>query len=296
MKFRKNIILIIAALFITVGLLAFSDINSSAAAKEVTNCNKWHTVLKGESLRSIAKKYDLNWRYLVEINDLMKSEGITPGQKLCVSVASKSVTKPQPVSGTLSKNIYATSVKEDLNVTLVGKNLVPSNRYSIYLSNFKSKFPVSFLVGTITTDKDGAFKGTYNLPKKLYDVVKIRVTITNNKGDSLANWFFNATYEGNTGGIGAPTLSFVFESVKKNDSVKIKISNLPANTTFEVRMGKAGSQGENGILVGTINDPKGGSKVFTFEIPDELQGKSKLDLRIEQKTLGIVVYQTFENK
>ena len=295
MKIRKNCFLIIAALIIATGLMAVAGTNSSAAATQVTNCKKWHTVQKGETLKSIAQIYDVRWWYLYNLNGLKNPNKITPGQELCVSTTGNPAS-PTPISASPSSKVYAASVKEDQTVSLVGKDLAPLSRYTIYLSNFKAKYPVNYLVGTVTTSQDGTFKATYKIPSKLHDVVKIRITATNNLGDAVTNWFFNGTYESNTGGIGSPTMSFVVQSVDKDSKVKIKISNLRPNTTFKVYMGKAGSQGVNGILVGTIKDSSGGTKTYSFEIPSKLHGKSKLDLRVENEILEIVAYQTFENK
>ena len=294
MKIHKKFLLIIAALIVATGLMAVANTNSLAAT-EVTNCNKWHTVQKGETLKSIAQTYDVTWWYLFNINGLKNPNKITPGQVLCVAT-SGNPAKPTPISSSLSSKVYASSVKEDQTVTVAGKSLTPLTRYSIYLSNFKAKYPVSYLVGTVTTSQDGTFKATYKIPSKLHDVVKIRITATNNLGEAISNWFFNGTYESNTGGVDTPTMSFVIQSVDKDSKVTIKISNLRANTTFKVYMGKAGSQGENGILVGTIKDSSGGTKSYSFKIPDQLQGKSKLDLRVENEILDIVAYKTFENK
>ena len=229
MKAHKRLLLIVVAVLTAVTLIAATGTQPAVAAKEVKDCNKWHTVQKGEYLKSIAKQYGVTWQVLVEINGLKNPNKIFPGQKLCVSTTSKPAPTqiPIPVSGSLSGNIYASSAKEDLTVTLVGKSLIPYSTYTLYLSNFKAKNPVYYLAGTATADKAGAFSATCNIPKKLYDVVKIKVIATNNRGSSATNWFFNATYDGNTGGIGAPTLNFVIESVKKDGTVKIKTSNLP---------------------------------------------------------------------
>jgi hypothetical protein len=77
--------------------------------------------------------------------------------------------------------------------------------------------------------------------------------------------------------------------------VKIKTSNLPANVSFNVYMGKSGSKGVNGTLVGTLRDEDGGTIRATYDIPSELHGKSKIDIRLENKQLGISYYLTFEN-
>lgn len=203
----------------------------------------------------------------------------------------------QPVQAASSAvRVYATSVQEDKYVTLAGNSLVVNTRYSVYLGKGKSTGTSgSVLVGSVVTDARGAFSKTFRIPGKLVDVQKINIFITNGKHDTASNWFINASASGNTGGSGGPAFSFSISSVKPGTSVKIKTSNLPANVTFDVLIGKAGSQGVKGVKVGTLVDEDGGSVKFTFEIPDALEGKSQLDIRIENKKLGIVAYQTFDN-
>jgi hypothetical protein len=191
--------------------------------------------------------------------------------------------------------VRATSVQEDKYVTLAGSNLVVNTRYSIYLSKTKTYSSKSILVGSVTTDAKGAFTKTFRIPGKLVDVVRINIYITNGRNDTASNWFINASSSNNTGGESAAPFSFTVTSVKRDTTVKIKTSNLPPNVTFTVYIGKAGSQAVKGVKVGTLVDEDGGSVKFTFEIPDSLEGKKQLDIRIENKKLGIVVYKTFDN-
>ena len=49
------------------------------------------------------------------------------------------------------------------------------------------------------------------------------------------------------------------------------------------------------LMVGTLRDEDGGTVRATFDIPSELHGKSNIDIRLENKQLGISYYLTFEN-
>ena len=295
LKKLSPILIVVLMLF---GMMAATT-PSAAAAESVPGCKQWHTVQSGEYLTKIANLYNTTWLALVEINDLEDPNLIFVGQILCVSVAN-ATTPTTPAkdlpNSTSSIRVYATSVKEDQTVTLQGKYLATSTSYTIYMSNFKANQPVNYWVGSVTTDKSGAFKVTYNLPKKMYDVTKIKVTIVNGTNDTASNWFYNITSDGNVGGVGSPTVSFTIVTVKENESVKIQTSNLPANVKFKVYMDKNGTKAEEGILVGTLSDSKGGTVTATFEIPEELWDRSKIDIRIESNTLEMSAYKTFENK
>jgi hypothetical protein len=277
-------------------LVGMISATPAAAAETVQGCKQWHVVQKGEYLSQIARLYNTTYQKLTEINKLENPNLIFTGQSLCVSVGETTTSPPSTLPNTgAGIRIYATSVKEDQSVNLQAKSLVADTTYNIYLSNYKSNQPVSYSVGTATADKDGAFKGTYNLPGKLSDVSLIKVMITNGKGDSASNWFYNMTTNGNTGGIGSPVLNFTIVSVNEGKTVKIQANNLLPNITYKVTMGRNGTMGVGGIKVGTLSTSKGGTVTATFDIPEDLVNRSKIDLRVENNPFEIVAYQTFNN-
>lgn len=296
MSAQKKLSLFLIALAILLGMTATSAVPAAAAVI----CTHWHTVERGEYLVMIARMYNTDWRSLAELNALDNPSRIYPGQKLCVSEGQSSgggaippVTTPLPGYGL---RVYALSVEEDEFVTLRGKSLWANARYSVSFSRTGNKTNSSILVGSAYTDKNGAFTATYAIPKELVDVARIDVRIENGRSDVAANWFINATANGNTGGEGSPAFSFSLVTVREDEWVKIKTSNLPPHITFNALMSKADKKGTDGILVGSLRDKDGGSLRATFEIPTDLQGRSKIDLRLENKALGIYYYLTIENK
>ncbi|MCB8968131.1 MAG: hypothetical protein H6660_14700 [Ardenticatenaceae bacterium] len=76
-----------------------------------------------------------------------------------------------------------------------------------------------------------------------------------------------------------PTISIV--AVDSDKSVNIQTYNYPPNQTFTVRMGKMGTQGVNGAVVGTLTSGAGGSLTASFPIPDSLKGESQIAVRLE---------------
>lgn len=296
MKLEKKVSIILFSLMMAFSLVATSFGPAFAASEPATSCKQWYTVERGDYLVKIARAFDTDWRTLAEINNLKSPYNIYAGNKLCVSTENTGSSNSGNPPSTGSKGqVAALSVEEDRTVTLQGKYLAVNSRYSVYLSKFGTYPSGAYFVGSVTSDKLGGFKATYNLPKKLVDVAKIGVNIVSAGGSSTSNWFINATADGNTGGVGMSTLSLSLQSVSEDDWVKIKASNLPANVSFDVSMGKSGSKGVNGIKVGTLRNSSGGSVKATFDIPEELQGRSELDIRIENKALGFYAYLTFEN-
>jgi hypothetical protein len=297
MNTLRKLSLVLMALIMMSGLVAATFQPAAAATEPAATCQQWHTVARGEYLVQIARQYNTDWRTLVDLNSLKDPNRIYYGQKLCVSMqASSGSTAPAVTPGSSTDvRVTATSVEEDKDVTLSATKLLANTRYSVYLGKYATYPTGAVLVGSVYTDAKGAFTKTYNLPGKLADVVKIWISVTNGRGDLATNWFINATSDSNTGGIGSPAFKFSIASTKSDQWVKIKTSNLPANVSFNVYMGKSGSKGVNGTLVGTLRDEDGGTIRATYDIPSELHGKSKIDIRLENKQLGISYYLTFEN-
>jgi hypothetical protein len=252
--------------------------------------------------KNVYNKYGLRKIALIEprINQNLKKEVKMSLLKkftfVLVALAMLAALATPALAATTASRVYAKSVVEDKTVTLVGSSLLVNTRYNVYLSRY-GKYPSGAkLVGFALTDAKGAFTKTFKIPGKLVDVAKIGVNLTSSNGDATSNWFINASSSSNTGGEGSPNFSFSVTSIKKNNWVKIKTKDLPANVTFDVRMGKAGSKGVNGTKVGELTGTKSGSVKATFDIPDVLEGKSQIDIRMENKSLGMSYYVTFDNK
>lgn len=284
--------------FILVALAIFLSLTAASfqPASAAVNCSQWHTVERGEYLVMIARMYNTSWRTLAEINDIENPSRIYPGQKLCVSSSGGGSTPISQPASSSGGRVYALSVEEDKWVTLRGTSLWANSRYAVYMNRYLNNRFSPVFVGTVFTDKNGSFTTDFRMPRELVDVAKIGVRLDNGRGSSVANWFINATADDYTGGEGTPALSFSIQAVEGDDWVKIKTSNLPPNVNFKVLMGKSGTKGIDGILAGSLSDEDGGSVRATFDIPEELQGRSKLDIRLENRTLGISYYVTFENE
>ena len=90
-----------------------------------------------------------------------------------------------------------------------------------------------------------------------------------------------------------PTFSIV--SVEAGDNVTIRTANFPANDTFQVRMGKIGTQGIGGKVVDTINSGQGGTFTANFRIPSDLRNDNRVAIRLESKS-GYYSYNWFDNE
>lgn len=297
MNLTKKIAQTLVVVAISVGLMMAAHQPAAAAVEKPENCTRWHTVQSGEYLVKISAIYDTNWRDIAEINNLANPSLIFANTKLCIFYTGFTSSPPTnaPVASSRA-NVFVSSVKEDTFVTIQGKNLAASSLYTVYLGNYKFDSAGRILVGTALTDKNGYFKRTFNIPKKLYDVAKIRINIISSGGVTSSNWFFNTTSTGYTGGIGSPDLSLKVQSVKKGAWVKIAVNNLPPHVSFKVYMNRPDANPKKAVLVGTLLGTKSGSVVASFDIPESLQDRSKLELRAVNNALEMSAEVTFDNK
>jgi hypothetical protein len=89
--------------------------------------------------------------------------------------------------------------------------------------------------------------------------------------------------------------TFSIEGVTEGAKVTIKTYNYPANKEFVARMGLLGTKGIDGIVVGAVDSGEGGSLLFTFDIPEELQSEEAIAIRLDSTTGGYYSYNWFYN-
>jgi hypothetical protein len=76
--------------------------------------------------------------------------------------------------------------------------------------------------------------------------------------------------------------------------VKLRISNMPDNADFAVRMGPVGTQGIAGGLVAHFNSGSVGTGEYLFEIHESVRKAALVDVRIDAGN-GNVAWKTFNN-
>ena len=88
---------------------------------------------------------------------------------------------------------------------------------------------------------------------------------------------------------GIPVMTIT--SVVRDQSVTFQTHNYPPNQNFSVTMGPMGTQGINGIVVGSFESGDGGSFPVTMSIPTELAGSRQISIRAQ--TAGTYPYFSY---
>jgi hypothetical protein len=192
------------------------------------------------------------------------------------------------------------SVVKNTSVTIKTHNLPPNDEFKVRMGKIGSKAVGGIVVGSFSSGSGGTKTLTFDIPADLkgQKQIAIRFDSTTGSGYFAYNWFWNSPSGGGgtgTGGYGGyPT--FTITAVVRNSSVTIKTYNLPKNDTFDVRMNKMGTKGVGGVKVDTFSSGSGGTKTYTFTIPDELKGLRQIAIRFDSTTgSGYFAYNWFYN-
>ncbi len=194
------------------------------------------------------------------------------------------------------------SVAADSSVTIKTANFPAHKTFTVRMGKFGTAAIGGIVVGSTDSGDGGSFTATYDIPDSLKGLSRIAIRMDATSGGWFAfNWFFNNT-SGSSGGTPQPTPvpsftgipTFSIQSVVRNSTVTIKTNNFPANKTFTVRMGAFGTRAIGGTVVDTTDSGDGGSFTATYDIPSNLQGLSRIAIRMDSSD-GFFAFNWFWN-
>jgi len=264
-------------------------------------CTEYYTVKRGDTLFKIGLKYGVTWNVLADLNDIDSPGVIYTGQKLCVSVKEDSAPD-KPATGAIP-TFSIVSVSKGQSVTIQTANFPANDSFDVLMGEFGTRAVNGIKVDRIGSGQGGAFKATFSIPADLASEKRIAIRLQSSTGSGYFayNWFTNSTAGGGSGdgSSGMPGYSgyptFKITGVVRNSSVTIRARNLPANVSFDVRMGEMGTGAVNGIKVDRISSGGGGETSYTFAIPEDLRGLRQIAIRIESPESGYYAFNWFYN-
>ena len=295
LRFRKVFVILIA-LVVLFAALGISTQNAQAAS-----CTQYHVVKRGEWLAKIARYYGTNWQTLAQLNNLKNPSRIYAGMKLCVSTSGSS--QPPATIPTFS----ISGVERDTKVTIKTSNFPAGGTYRVRMGPYGTQAVNGIQVATWNSGQGGTQTPTFPIPNQLKGSyrIAIRLESTSGSGYYAYNWFYNNT-TGATGGAnggqtpppspgytGIPVFSI--SAVVRDTNVTITTKNFPPGLTFDVLMGPMGTQGRNGIKVGTLNSGSGGTITAKYSIPSSLMGSYKISIRTQNYATGYYAFNWFYN-
>ena len=205
--------------------------------------------------------------------------------------------------------ISITAVTKDVSVTITGSNFPLGQTFTARMGAFGTKGVNGTVVGTLDTGTSSTFNKTFSIPSSLKGAAQIAIRLDSPQGYFSYNWFINNPSVPVTGSTatasatpsvtvtaapakGIPTFSIV--KVVKGTSVTIHTSNFPASQTFTARMGKYGTYGIGGTVLGTTDSGSGGAFDVTYTIPAALASEARIAIRLDSPQ-GYFSFNWFDN-
>jgi hypothetical protein len=193
-------------------------------------------------------------------------------------------------------NIIVQSVVSDALVHVETVNFPANETYTVRMGAAGTQGIGGSVVANFdTNDQPASGFHIFEIPTNLKGITSIDLRIDTADGLVGVATFTNHSSEmASVAGVGGiPTINVT--SVVMNSMVTVAMNNLPASTTFDVRMGAAGTQGIAGNSTAKFDSGDGGSAIHTFDIPVSLIGSDQIDIRIEAPG-GFFAYTTFTNQ
>lgn len=186
------------------------------------------------------------------------------------------------------------SVLSDSAVTVQAGNLPADTDFTVRMGESGTQGLGGSVAAGFNSGAGGMVVHTFDIPASLIGLPVIDIRI-----DALGGYYASTSFNNPPGSSAAPVgvggaSSLFVNSVIGNSMLTFIANNLPANTVFTVRIGAAGSQGNGGNVVANFETVDGGTFNHLVEIPTNLYGSEKLDLRIEAAG-GYAIYTTFNN-
>jgi hypothetical protein len=154
------------------------------------------------------------------------------------------------------------------------------------------------VVGRTNSGVGGAFSVTYKIPAELHDEPTIAIRMESAEGWFAYNWFVNRT-TGSTPAEPAPipvtgtkpALSFV--GVEANKTVTVEARNLPANTTFSVRVGPYYTFFRDYVYAPSVTSDANGYVKFSINLPEGVKDVELVTVRLDGS--GRYAFNAFKN-
>lgn len=183
-------------------------------------------------------------------------------------------------------------VKRNTSVTIRTKDFPIRTKFVAKMGQAGKKVFSGAVVGEFDSDKGGALEKTFPIPEALKDVIILALRIESADGYEADNWFFN---ENASRKLPDPKASPLvdFSDAKKNTSVTVQAKNLPANTSFWVRVGPYEGFYSKYAYRDRVTTGDNGTVSFPVELPPSTKDKEYIMVRLDGG--GIYAYNVYKN-
>lgn len=205
---------------------------------------------------------------------------------------------PRPVSAA-SPSFSIIAVKANEQITIRTQDFPANVNFTIRMDVAGNLAIDGIVVGQTNSGIGGAFEAIYRIPAELKDVQTIAIRFESKEGYYTYNWFNNRT----TGAVSTPAPApipvtgakptLTFTGVKSNAAVTVEARNLPANTTFTVRVGPYYTFFRDYVIVPSVKTDGNGYVKFTITLPDVVKNVQLVTVRLDGG--GRYAFNAFKN-
>jgi hypothetical protein len=211
---------------------------------------------------------------------------------------------PQQVSAAYPE-FDVINVKADESVTIRTYNFPANVRFIVRMDTFGNRAENGIAVAEFNSGNGGAFEATIPIPTQLKGTSSIAIRVDGTGGYFAYSWFTNRTgaYQPQPKPTVQPTKPpipvtgskpyITFTGVKANEAVTVEARNLPANTTFNVRIGPYYTFFRDYVTAPSIKSDANGYALFTITMPSVVQNAEMITVRIDGG--GRYAFNAFKN-
>lgn len=174
----RRTLLVVINLALILALMAAILPNQPATAATTATCSVNYTVQSGDTLTSIAAKYNVTVAALAAANNLTEPYNIYVGQVLCIPGTATSTTTTSGSKTDIKVDKWTTS-----RITISITGLTKKIPYIVRVSKDQWGSKTYFVLGRMKTDKTGAATKTFILPKALRDRPYLWICVKNSFND-----------------------------------------------------------------------------------------------------------------
>lgn len=179
---KKLTHIVIATLLMFVFLAApLSSLEKVAVAQ---TCAVNHTVASGETISSIAVKYDVDWLTIATANSLKEPYAIFVGQSLCIP-ASTTTTTTGTATTSKSKSPTVTFSIQGKRLYLETSNFTKKSSWYVKIGSGPYRVAELTKIGLHLVRKDTATSSSFKVPKKFLDARYLTLCLKNARSDEL---------------------------------------------------------------------------------------------------------------
>jgi len=176
----RRIAMVAVSLLLVLAMLAVllpQQLNGVVAL--AATCSTNYTVQSGDTLSSIALKYNVTVQELASANDLKEPYQIFVGESLCIP-ASAAVTPVATGTATATSPGFTIDAGSDpYTVVVTTAKLPKKTSYLVSLNRTGSRFTSKIKLGTMKTDKNGVATRTFRIPNKYRNAESLSICLKN---------------------------------------------------------------------------------------------------------------------